>query len=623
MSIKTELSKYGSGIGIIYLTDSNDLIKYQKLNDKRGREESERLMLVSSTLSSNISATSLVEVTASGGNITNLSYNGVSVFNTTTPVTGATTSDLALSLALAINSNVSTPNYTAVSSGSFVTVYLSADQGDSLNGQVAGFSTTGTADLTATPLDGGSYSSGSEVDSQVGYKMYLNSNDSAVVDTLVGATDITSAVLRKSSSSPYTIRESQISSGSISVNRDTNITIVNVQTEGSVATDDLTSINEGIFNDGDTIVLVAKESTKVITVKENQGGNIELSNGVDFITGGKDFSISLRYSASDNKWYESSRSPGTDLSVSSLRSSGIATPIQGVEVTVLATTGGTVNLVPGVDKGYVSLTGTGTLTGSWNYTLGAGVVDGDTFIIDYNGLFTPGANTVTLFGITLTDKQVSEGSVVAKAVYSGYLSAWVVTLIRDTQSVDLADETDLVLKENSLGDPSVDGYVLSSSVAGVRSWVANNTDIYLNTDTSTGSSVGTSETTLRTITVPSNTLSSDNSSLIIYFGGSFGANANTKTLKVKFDGNLIVSNTNTTAPNGVNFLSKVIISRMSNTQIRATGEINIDGSVNEVELTTLSGFNFTTTSYNVEATGQGVLNSDVDVFQSIANKIIA
>jgi hypothetical protein len=623
MSIKTELSKYGSGIGIIYLTDSNDLIKYQKLNDKRGREESERLMLVSSTLSSNISATSLVEVTASGGNITNLSYNGVSVFNTTTPVTGATTSDLALSLALAINSNVSTPNYTAVSSGSFVTVYLSADQGDSLNGQVAGFSTTGTADLTATPLDGGSYSSGSEVDSQVGYKMYLNSNDSAVVDTLVGATDITSAVLRKSSSSPYTIRESQISSGSISVNRDTNITIVNVQTEGSVATDDLTSINEGIFNDGDTIVLVAKESTKVITVKENQGGNIELSNGVDFITGGKDFSISLRYSASDNKWYESSRSPGTDLSVSSLRSSGIATPIQGVEVTVLATTGGTVNLVPGVDKGYVSLTGTGTLTGSWNYTLGAGVVDGDTFIIDYNGLFTPGANTVTLFGITLTDKQVSEGSVVAKAVYSGYLSAWVVTLIRDTQSVDLADETDLVLKENSLGDPSVDGYVLSSSVAGVRSWVANNTDIYLNTDTSTGSSVGTSETTLRTITVPSNTLSSDNSSLIIYFGGSFGTNANTKTLKVKFDGNLIVSNTNTTAPNGVNFLSKVIISRMSNTQIRATGEINIDGSVNEVELTTLSGFNFTTTSYNVEATGQGVLNSDVDVFQSIANKIIA
>jgi hypothetical protein len=39
------------------------------------------------------------------------------------------------------------------------------------------------------------------------------------------------------------------------------------------------------------MVLVAKESTKVTTVKE--GGNIELSNGVDFTTGGKDSSISL------------------------------------------------------------------------------------------------------------------------------------------------------------------------------------------------------------------------------------------------------------------------------------------------------------------------------------------
>lgn len=620
MSIKTELSKYGSGIGIIYLTDSNDIIKYQKLNDKRGREESERLMLVSSTLSSNISATSLVEVTASGGNITNLSYNGVSVFNTTTPVTGATTSDLALSLALAINSNVSTPNYTAVSSGSFVTVYLSADQGDSLNGQVAGFSTTGTADLTATPLDGGSYSSGSEVDSQVGYKMYLNSSDSAVVDILVGATDITSAVLRKSSSSPYTIRESQISSGSISVNRDTNITIVNVQTEGSVATDDLTSIDEGIFNDGDVIVLVAKEATKVTTVKE--GGNIELSNGVDFVTAGKDFSISLRYSTSDNKWYESSRSPGVDLSVSSLRSSGIATPIQGVEVTVLATTGGTVNLVPGVDKGYISLTGTGTLTGSWNYTLGAGVVDGDTFIIDYNGLFTPGANTINLFGIVLTDTQVSEGNVLAKAVYSGSLSAWVVTLVRDTQAVDLSDKTDLDLKENSLGDPSTDGYVLSSSAAGVRSWVSNNTDIALSGDSVTNGNTSGVLTTLRTITIPSATLTTNGSVVVVKYGGQFGSNGSAKSLRGNFNGIEIIRNNITLTPNGSSFLGEIIISRSSSDIVKISASLIMNGLTTEVEFTQITGLNLNTTSYDVTLQGIGTSASDVTIYNSIATKII-
>ena len=621
MSIKTELAKYGSGIGIIYLTDSNDVIKYQKLNDANGREEAERLMLLSSTLSSNISATSVVEVTASGGNITNLSYNGVSVFNTATPVTGATTTALASALALSINSHISTPKYTAVSSGSYVTVYLDAEEGDSLNGQAAGFSVTGTATMTATALDGGSYSSISEVDTQIGYKMYLNANTSAVIDTIVGATDVTSGVLRKSSASPYTIRESEISSGSISVSRDQNITIVNIQTEGSIAADDLQSIDAGIFNNGDVIVLVAKDASKVTTVKE--GGNIELSNSVDFVTGDKDSSISLRYNTLDNKWYESGRSPGTDLSVSSLRAAGIATPIQGVKVTVLSTSGGTVNLVPGVDKGYVSLTGTGTLTGSWNYALGSGVIDGDTFIVDYNGSFTPGSNTITLLGITLTSDQVTEGNVVAKAVYSSSTSAWIVTLFRDTQAVDLADETDLLLKENVLGNPVTDGYILSSTTAGVRSWVSNDTDIYVNASTTAGSNTGTTETTLRSVSIPSGTLSSDGSSLILDLGGSFGNNTNQKTLKIKFAGTTIVENSNTTNPQGVNFLSKVIITRSSNTSLTASGQISISGSSSEVEQVIISSLDLNTVSYNIEVTGLGGTSSDIDVYQSIVTKIIA
>ena len=620
MSIKTELARYGLGIGIIYLTDSNDVIKHQKSNDINGRDQAERLMLVSSTLSSNISATSVVEVTASGGNITNLSYNGVSVFNVVTPVTGATTGDLALSLAVAINSHISTPQYTAVSSGNFVTVYLNVDEGDSLNGEVAAFSTTGTAALTATDLDGGSYSSTSEVDTQIGYKMYLNANTSAVIDTIVGATNITSAVLRKSSASPYTIRESEISSGSISVDRDTNVTVVDIQTEGSIATDDLLSIDAGIFNNGDEVVLVAKEASKVTTVKE--GGNIELSNGVDFITGDKDFSISLRYSSSDNKWYESGRSPGTDLSVSSLRSAGIATPVQGVEVTVLATSGGTTTLVPGVDKGYVSLTGTGTLTGSWSYTLGAGGVDGDTFIIDYNGLFTPVANTVTLFGITLTDKQVSEGNVVAKAVYSSTLSAWVVTLVRDTQAVDLADETDLVLKENVLGDPSTDGYVLSSTAAGVRTWVSNNTDIFLNANTQTFSSVASVVTTLRTITIPSGTLTTNGSVVVLKFAGSFGANGNAKTLRCFFNGTQIIQNQITLNPNSNDFSGEIMVSRAANTVAKIQSTLIMNGLPLEAKFSQITSLDLNTLSYDLTITGIGAVSSDVNIYSSIATKII-
>ena len=202
MSIKTELSKLGSGSGLIYLADaSGNITTFQYVNDKDGRDAAERKMLVSSPLSSNVSAVSSVNVSAAGGNITNLSYNGVSVFDTASPVTGATTTELATNLAIAINAKVSSPSYTAVSSGSAVVVYLDPAEGSSLNGTVAAFSTTGTAAITASNLDGGSYSTGL-VDDQIGYRMYLNSSVSAVYDTLVGATDITSGVLRKSSSSP-------------------------------------------------------------------------------------------------------------------------------------------------------------------------------------------------------------------------------------------------------------------------------------------------------------------------------------------------------------------------------------------------------------------------------------
>ena len=59
MSIKTELSKLGSGPGLIYLTDSSDNITgFQYANDKDGRDAAERKMLVSASLSSNISAVS-------------------------------------------------------------------------------------------------------------------------------------------------------------------------------------------------------------------------------------------------------------------------------------------------------------------------------------------------------------------------------------------------------------------------------------------------------------------------------------------------------------------------------------------------------------------------------------
>jgi len=620
MSIKTELSKLGSGPGLIYLTDSSDNITgFQYANDKDGRDAAERKMLVSASLSSNISAVSTVVISSAGGNITNLSYNGVSVFNTASPITGATTVDLATNLGIAINANISSPNYTAVSSGSSIVVYLDPAEGSSLNGTVAAFTTTGTAAMTATSLGGGSYPSGL-IDDQIGYKMYLNSSSTAAYDTLVGATDITSGVLRKSASSPFSIKEVQISSGNISILRDGATTVVSVQTEGAIAADDLISIDAGIFNDGDVVVIRGKESAKVTTVKE--GGNLELANNSDFSTATKDHSISLQYSVSDNKWYEISRSPGSDLSVSSLRSASISTPVQGVQATTLTVGGGSVTVQPGVDKGRIVLSGSGTLTGSWSYNLGGTPKDGDTFIVDYKGTFTPNGNNITIFGVSLTDSQISGEKVSVEAVYILSSTSWSVTTTRDTAAIDLTDSVDLATKESLLGSPAANGYILSSTTAGVRSWIPSTVNIALQANMSTSGNLASTETTIRSVSVSSGLLPTDGSSVLLKFTGQFGSNAAAKTLKVKFNNNNVFQNLINTSPNGVDFVGEVIVTRQDSTNVRVGSSVFMNGLASEVNYIQIGSINLDTTSYNIEITGNGTLANDVNIYSSVATKTI-
>tara|TARA_R100001463_G_scaffold135376_1_gene198620 strand:- start:5707 stop:7566 length:1860 start_codon:yes stop_codon:yes gene_type:complete len=609
MSVSSELSKLGSGVGIIYLTDSsNNLTQFQYFNDKEGRDFAERQMVVSSTLSSNISAISTVVVTAAGGTITLLSYNGVAVFDTSSPITGATTADVATNLAAAINSHVSTPEYTAVASGSNVIVSLEADKGSSLNGTAAGLSYTGATTITATSLDGGAYPS-DEVDPQIGYRMYLNSSASAAFNTLVGATDITSGVLRKAASSPYSIRDVEISSGSVSINRDGATTVVSVQTEGAIAADDLTAIDAGIFNDGDVVIIRGKESAKVTTVKE--GGNIELANNADFLTATKDYAIMLQYSTSDNKWYEVSRSPGNNLSVASLRSASISTPVQGVQATTLTVGGGSVTVQPGVDKGHIVLAGTGTLTGSWSYNLGGSPIDGDTFIIDYKGTFTPSGNNVTIFGVALTDSQIGGEKVSVKATYISSSSSWSVVTLRDTAGVDLVDSTDLATKETGLGNPAVNGYILSSTTAGVRSWVSNAYATTLDTDLTIFNSTTGLETAY-TYTINSGTFL-PGESLDLEISGYFNGTANAKVFSVLFGATTILANTVLTSPNNVLFKARVTLFNITNTGLITDGVLTLNGNNPELEYDSFSSLDFTSNSYDLKVNSTTSVASDISI----------
>jgi hypothetical protein len=622
MSVQSELSKLGSGTGLIYLTDSDGVLTGQEFpNTTRGREIAERLMIVSSPVTSSISATATVNITAAGGTITNLTYNAVSVFDVASPVTGATTTDQATNLANAINGYVSTPEYTASASGSVVTVYLDPTQGSLLNGSTGVLVVTATTTGTTTDLDGG-VDPADLVDSQIGYRMYVNASSSAPSLSLTGATDITTGVIRKSASTPFTQEEVTISSGAISPARDGNITVVTVETEGAIAADDLENVEVGIFTDGDILILRGVDVARVVTVQE--GGNIELANNGAFLSGTKDNVLCLQFfNDGTPTWFETFRSPGIVLSVANLRSAGIAEPIQGVDTQAVVLAGSSTTLTAGTDKGFLALTGTGTLTGSVSYSLAAGLVDGDTFNIDYNATITLGGFTITLMGVALTTEQALEGNILAQGVWDAANTNWIVSFFRDTQLVDLADDTDLALKEDDLGNPAGNGYVLVSTTGGARSWVSNSTDIVLDGNAGTNSSTAAVETTLRTITVPANTLSTDGSAIQIDCVGQFGANINIKDLKVYLDGNLIGQNIYTLTPNGVDFRITASITRSSSSIAKCGVSMDIAGGVSEANFAQVGSLNLTATSYDITITGLGAGASDVNVFSSMATKLIA
>ena len=87
--------------------------------------------------------------------------------------------------------------------------------------------------------------------------------------------------------------------------------------------------------------------------------------------------------------------------------------------------------------------------------------------------------------------------------------------------------------------PVADGYVMSSTTAGVMSWVSKTGTLH-NETTQVGN-VGTGEDQLFSYTIPAATLAADGNSITGSFVGTVAANANVKTLKFKFGATTIMT----------------------------------------------------------------------------------
>ena len=97
---------------------------------------------------------------------------------------------------------------------------------------------------------------------------------------------------------------------------------------------------------------------------------------------------------------------------------------QGVTDIPVPSVGGGVLLTAGVDTAYQRLTGPVTLTSSYSIGANIGVKAGSQFQIEIAGGITLGANTLTVFGISINANQALNGGVIILATFDG-VATWV------------------------------------------------------------------------------------------------------------------------------------------------------------------------------------------------------
>jgi hypothetical protein len=113
--------------------------------------------------------------------------------------------------------------------------------------------------------------------------------------------------------------------------------------------------------------------------------------------------------------------------------------------------GGTLTLTAGVDAAYQRLVGSPTtLTSNYTVTAGTtGIKAGSQFQIDIAGGITIGANTLTVFGISINANQALNGGVIILATYDG-VSTWVAaSTSRPVSTADIDPVTALSVMGNA------------------------------------------------------------------------------------------------------------------------------------------------------------------------------
>lgn len=512
------IKDFKNGLGYVYVTeaDGTTFIKVFP-NTPDGGLSAQKLAYFSAPLAGNISATGKFSLTGGAGTITSITVNGVNILGST--ATGATLADIAADAVKIINNYSSTPDYTAVVNGNDIIIQALPAAGSGPNSYVVAGAVTGTITYTTENMSGGTDTQGL-YDVSYGYRVFLNADydadgcsgqGTASPTSLTNAIEISKYLINRGFQTSFIEATEVISNGGIEIDRESSMTILYVDTEASAASDDLDSIGVGTFNENDLVIIRGVSGARVVTVK-NGTGNINLANSQVFVSGDSTKVLMLRLI--NGAWYEECRAPFNAISISYLRGLGIAIPVQGVTTTTLPTNG-TVTLTPGTSKQYQVYNGSPTLVGSVVIQGGGSPLDGDEFWVKYEATPVVGVNTVTIFGITLTEAQAQSGLVTVYAKYDDANSIWKATIIQEANGVDFATTNQI-----------------SNSVLQFA-------------DLQVSSSGSVSEEILHTYTLPANKLNNQGDSIRVSAFFKTAANANAKTMKIYFGSNECITMTGT------------------------------------------------------------------------------
>src|SRR3990172_1748674 len=238
---------FGNGNGLLYVTEADGTtLSASILNDVNGAKIVLQNALTVAPESGEVLSVGTVTVNVGGGTVTTCTVNGVDVMGATA-ASGVTPALIAADLAAKINAQASTPEYTAIvggTSANVVYIFAVVGTGSAPNGFVVTAGVTAPTTVTTANMDGGRDGTGI-FDTIMGRRYFINSAISAVEGVLAGSTEITKNIVKRGIESQLYTQNIVISNGIITPVRVGAISVVNVDTEGLAATDNLDTISVG------------------------------------------------------------------------------------------------------------------------------------------------------------------------------------------------------------------------------------------------------------------------------------------------------------------------------------------------------------------------------------------